>query len=133
MSQIEQDFKVFSIKHPEIEKAYREGLINRRALARYLIKQGIAKKNQLEAVIAMLRRYDFGKKEDNNHDTFKSVSVNIKDNILILDFEKDRVLLQKLQKVIAHTNYDQGDTLKIVVGSATIKVFIDEFHKLYNL
>tara|TARA_B100000315_G_C14592281_1_gene596588 strand:+ start:772 stop:1401 length:630 start_codon:yes stop_codon:yes gene_type:complete len=126
MSQIEQDFRIFSVKHPEIEKAYSEGLINRRALARYLIKQGIAKNNQMDAVIAMLRRYSFVKKDTDTKDAFKNIRINIKDNILILDFVKEKELLQKLQKLIANTNYDQGDTLKIVVGSSSLKLFIDE-------
>ena len=59
MSQIEQEFRQFLSKKPEVETCYQDGLINRRSLARYLVKQGIAKSNQLEAVIAMLRRFKF--------------------------------------------------------------------------
>ncbi|MDP7115493.1 MAG: hypothetical protein QF915_00410 [Candidatus Woesearchaeota archaeon] len=133
MSQIEQDFGLFLAKRPEIEKAYQDGLINRRALARYLIKQGVAKNNQFDALVAMLRRYKFGKIEPASKDIFKAVTVNMKDNILILDFEKEKSLLQKLQKLFASANYDRGDTLKVVVGSSTIKVFIDEKNeKLVN-
>lgn len=135
MSQIEHDFRQFLSKKPEIEKSYQEGLINRRSLARYLIRKGIAKPNQLEAVVAMLRRFQFKDKEKEGRDLFKKVRINIKDNILILDFEKDKDLLKKLQNIIAHTDYDQGDTLKIVVGSSSIKLFIDEGkeNKLKNM
>ena len=59
MSQIEQDFRQLLSKKPEIEKCYAEGLINRRALARYLVKQKIAERHQMEATIAMLRRFEF--------------------------------------------------------------------------
>ncbi len=126
MSQIEQEFMQLLSKKPEIEKCYQEGLINRRSLARYLIKEGVAKSNQLEAVIAMLRRFKFKKAGKKSNDLFKDIKVTIKDNILILEFEKEKELMQKLQKVIAHTNYDKGDTLKIVVGTAAVKVFIDK-------
>jgi len=126
MSQIEQDFREFLSKKPEIEKCYQHGLVNRRSLARYLIKQGIAKPNQLEAVIAMLRRFRFREIETESKDLFKDVKINLKDKILILDFEKGKELLQKIQKLIALTDYDKGDTLKIVVGSSSVKIFIDE-------
>lgn len=126
MSQIEQNFREILSKKPEIEKCYQEGLINRRSLARYLIKESIAKNNQLEAVIAMLRRFKFKEQKKETKDFFRDIKVNIKDKILILEFEKEKELMQKLQKVIAHTNYDKGDTLKIVVGTAAIKIFIDK-------
>ena len=126
MSQIEQDFRQYISKRPEIKLCYLEGLINRRSLARHIIKEGIGKANQIEAIIAMLRRFDFGKSKRDKENYFSDVKVNIKDKILILDFEKEKELLKKLQKVIAHTNYDKGDTLKIVVGTAAIKVFIDK-------
>jgi len=126
MSQIEHDFRQFLSKKPEIEKSYQEGLINRRSLARYLIRKGIAKSNQLEAVVAMLRRFQFKEKEKQGKDLFKKIRINIKDKILILDFEKNKDLLKNLQNLIANTNYDKGDTLKIVVGSSSIKLFIDE-------
>lgn len=126
MSQIEQNFRHLLSKKPEIEKCYQEGLINRRSLARYLIKQDIAHTNQLEAVIAMLRRFKFKEYEKESKDMFKDIRINLKDKILILDFEKEKKLLQKLQRLIANTDYDKGDTLKIVVGSASIKLFIDQ-------
>lgn len=126
MSQIEQDFRQLLSKKPEVEKCYQSKLINRRSLARYLIKEGIAKSNQLEAVIAMLRRFQFKEKKKEGKDLFKDIRINIKDKILILDFEKDKGLLQKLQKIITHTDYDKGDTLKIVIGSSSIKIFIDQ-------
>lgn len=125
MSQIEQDFRRFLSKNPEIEKSYATGLINRRSLARHLIKEGIAKSNQLEAVIAMLRRYKFSTISKSNAELFKNFKINIKDKILILDFEKNKELFKNLQKLISHTDYDKGDTLKIVIGSSSIKVFID--------
>tara|TARA_Y100000310_G_C20686837_1_gene819555 strand:- start:2299 stop:2919 length:621 start_codon:yes stop_codon:yes gene_type:complete len=124
MAQIEQDFRMFLAKRPEIEKAYAEGLINRRALARYLIKANIAKSNQMEAVVAMLRRFDFSK--SSGVEGIEEPRINVKDKVLILDFERSKDLLQKIQQVIAKTNYDKGDTLKLVVGSASIKLFIDE-------
>lgn len=125
MSQIEQNFRQLLSKKPEIETCYQEGLVNRRSLARYLLKQGIAKSNQLGAVIAMLRRFEF-KEQKQTKDLFSKIKINIKDKIIILDFQKEKELIQKLQHLIANTNYDRGDTLKIVIGSCSVKVFLDE-------
>ncbi len=101
----------FLSKKPEIETCYQEGLINRRSLARYLTKHGIAKNNQLQAVIAMLRRFQFKEPTKQTKDLFPKTKINIKDNIIILDFEKEKALVEKLQNLIANTNYDRGDTL----------------------
>lgn len=129
MSQIEQDFRQLLTAKPEIEKCYTEGLINRRALARYLIKKGIAEKSQMDATVAMLRRYEFSDEKKNQKeclDLFKHTRVTVRDKIAILDYKKDKTLMQKLQKIISHTDYDKGETLKIVIGSQSITVFIDQ-------
>ncbi len=125
MSQIEHRFRQFLSRNPELETCYQEGLINRRSLARYLIKHKIADKGQLEAVIAMLRRFEFSR-VTHPKDMFPKTKINIKDRIVILDFQKEKELIQKLERLIERTNYDRGDTLKIVVGSASVKVFLDQ-------
>lgn len=126
MSQIEQTFSQFLTKKPEIESCYAEGLINRRSLARYLIEQGVLKSNQLTAAIAMLRRFKFKEKTKQPKGLFSKTKINIKDKIIILDFKKEKELVKRLQHLIVNTNYDGGDTLKIVVGSSSVKIFLDE-------
>lgn len=115
-------------RKPEIKKCYEEGLINRRALARYLVKHHIAEPHQLEAAIAMLRRFPFATKKPGQKITslFADVRISLKDDIVIFDFKKEKTLLPKIQKLVTATDYDRGDTLKLVVGSSTIKVFIDK-------
>ena len=129
MSQIEQNFRQMLAAKPELAKCYQEGLINRRALARYLITKGIAQKNQMDAVIAMIRRYEFEenkKQQKECLDLFKHTRITVKDKIAILEFKKDKTLMQKLQKIISHTDYDKGETLKIVIGTQNITLFIDQ-------
>ena len=129
MSQIEQNFRQILATKPELAKCYQEGLINRRALARYLIQKGVAEKNQMDAVIAMIRRYEFEenkKQQKECLDLFKHTRITVKDKIAILEFKKDKTLMQKLQKIISHTDYDKGETLKIVIGTQNITLFIDQ-------
>ncbi len=135
MSQIEHCFRQFLSKNPEVEFCYQEGLINRRSLARYLIKQNVGKNNQLEAIIAMLRRFDFRKISPVETHLLRLAKLTLKDNIVIVGFEKDKELLQNLQKIVAQTNYDKGETLKIILGSSSITLFLDKEseHKLHQL
>lgn len=125
MSQIEHEFRQILSKRPEVEMCYQDGLINRRALARYLIRLGVVQSNQLEATIATLRRFEF-QEHNPAKDLFCKTKISIKDNILILDFRKEKGLIKRLNSLIEKTDYDRGDTLKIVVGSSSIKVFLDE-------
>ncbi|MBS3128794.1 hypothetical protein J4410_06650 [Candidatus Woesearchaeota archaeon] len=129
MSQIEQNIREFFARKPEIEKCVQEGLINRRSLARYLIKQRIAEDHQLEAVIATLRRYAFREFKKEELKVFKEVTVRVKDNICLLDFEKEKDLLKELRSIIDQTDYDKGETLKIVVGTSSLSLFLDDDNK----
>lgn len=132
MSQIEHNFRQFLAKKPEIEKCYSVGLINRRSLARYLIEQKAARGNQLDATIAMLRRFDFRKSEEAENANLQFARVAIKDNILILDIEKEKSAVHEVQKIMSSFEYDKGDTLKIVIGSSSLTLYIDK-HKEKDL
>ncbi len=125
MSQIEQDFRLFLNKFPEVEFCYSEKLINRRSLARYLIKQDVADSKQFDALIAMLRRFDFRKTVKQQRE-LEINRINIKDRIAILEFEKSKELVKGLEKAISVIDYDKGDVLKIVVGTSTVKLFVDK-------
>jgi len=125
MSQIEHNFRIFLAKHPEIERCHGKRLLNRRSLARYLINEGVGESKQIDAIIAMLRRYEFTKQKIVKTD-FPEMSIRVKDDIIILDTEKNKQHMQQLEKIIAKTDYAKGDTLKIVVGTSTIKIFTDK-------
>ena len=77
----------------------------------------------------MLRRFPFQKHEQGSLALFRQASVRIKDRITLFDFEKNKQLLQELKRVIDAVSYDKGETLKIVVGSSAIKLFMDEGSK----
>ncbi len=126
MSQIELGLQALLNREPEIEKCSRKGIVNRRALARYLIARGVAGRDQVDALVATLRRHDFGSPEPSARPLTSEMRMALKDRIVVLSFEKDKELLHRLERVIAEIDYDRGDTLKIVVGTSTIKLFVDE-------
>jgi hypothetical protein len=125
MSQIEQRMQAVLNRRPEIERCVHEGLLNRRALARFLISAGVAGPSEFDAVLATIRRHDFGEGESPARELFSEIRMSLKDQILVLDFAKDRALFRKLERLIAEIDYDRGETFKVVVGTATIKLFVD--------
>jgi len=80
-------------------------------------------------VIATLRRLETVRYPKDTVSLFSKIQVRVRDNIHILDFEKDKGVVRELKRIIETVNYDQGDTLKIVIGSNSIKIFIDEKKK----
>ncbi len=125
MSQIEQRLGTFLSRRPEIAKCYRIGLVNRRALARYLLREGVAAPDQFESILAALRRHDYGSGVPSQRDVFRDVRIGLKDKIVIWDLEKDRALLERLGRLVSRVQSDRGDTLKIVVGTSAIKLVLD--------
>ena len=127
MTQIDQIIGHFFNKNPDIKGARNKGLINRRALARYIIKQEKININKTEAIVSSLRRFE-REKEDSKElfNLFKELKITTKDKISIISLEKSSQTIQKLQRILANINYAKNETLKIVDGFSSIKLFIDE-------
>lgn len=126
MSEIDHGVRRVFDQRPELAKCARLGLVNRRALARFMIQHGAADRRQMDAVVATLRRYDFGEEAGEPLDLFPEVRVTIKDRILILDYAKERGLLARLPSLLGQIDYDRGDTFKVVLGTSSLKLFLDE-------
>ncbi|NTV23106.1 MAG: hypothetical protein HGA85_01880 [Nanoarchaeota archaeon] len=125
MSQLEQNFREFLTKRPEIEKCYSEGLINRQALARYIIDNKLADTSQADATIAMLRRFQF-RKPLAQADVFREMKTSIKDGLVIVNYQKSEELLHVLGKLFSQTNYTVSETLKIIVGTENVTIITDK-------
>jgi len=127
MSELELRVRAALGRFPDVEKCYRRGLLNRRALARFLVSEGVATRGQFDALIATLRRIDLGRfPEGEVRDLFPEVRLGLKDRILLLDFEKEKATLERIEEWIGEVDYDRGETLKVVVGTTSIKLIVDE-------
>jgi hypothetical protein len=127
MSQIERVVYEYMMANPAIKEAYQMDLINRRALARHIIKQDTGlEKNQFEAVIAMLRRMQLEKTKEQKPISLKGVRVQTKDNVVIVNLNKSKELIKSLERMLAKISYEQNETFKMVLGTSSIKVFLDE-------
>src|SRR3989338_5357092 len=127
MSQLEQLFRDYLTRHPEITKAYNTGLINRRALARHVIERAkIAKHSQFEAVLAMIRRFPFekGAALQDLHSLFSEMAVKLRDDIIIVEIERSFAAQEVLKELKSLTNLSTDEVYKIVLGSSAITIFI---------
>lgn len=118
----------FFNKNPDIRESRNKGLINRRALAKYIIEKEKLSKNRFEALVTALRRFESTPTTKETLDITKEIKISTKDNISILYLEKSGEVLSNISKVINLINFNKNETLKIVHGSLSIKLFIDEFN-----
>ena len=124
MSELEQRFSSFIDRHPEIRAA--KSLLNTRAVARDFIKEESLQPKNIEAVVAMIRRFDIKPIISyTNQKIFSDIKISIKDEITILDYEKSNIILEKLKDIVSGINYNKNETLKVVVGSHSVKIIID--------
>ena len=58
----------------------------------------------------------------------QEIKVSTKDNLSIIYIEKSEEVLKSISKVINLINFNKNETLKIVQGNLSIKIFIDDFN-----
>ncbi len=126
MSQIEQSFRQYLGKHPEIRSAYAQNLLNIRALARaFMNEEGLRDRN-IEAVVATIRRFDIEPLlTHTDNKIFSDIKISTKDEIVILDYEKSKPIVEKVKAIVDSIDYNKNETLKVVVGSGSVKVIVD--------
>ncbi len=127
MSQIELTLERFFSKNPDVRESLNKGLINRRALARYIAKQEKIPIKQSEALIMALRRYpQESLKSKDIAALIKNMRTSAKDNIAIICFKNSEAVLEKLAHAVKSINHTPSETFKIVQSALSIKIFIDK-------
>lgn len=129
MTQINIMLQDFLSRNPDIRRARNKGLVNRRALAGYIVKKEGLSTGRIEAIVTALRRIEIKKEEAYDlAKVFRDITITTKDKIAVVSLEKSDSTLQKIQKVLSKVSYAKNETLKLVEGSSAIKIFIDEFN-----
>ena len=118
----------FFNKHPDIKKASSKSIVNRRALAKYIIEEEKLTKNLFEALITALRRFEIKSEKKEAMILYKEIKVSTKDNLSIIYLEKSEEVLKNISKVVNLVNFNKNETLKIVQGNLSIKIFVDDFN-----
>lgn len=124
MSELEQKFRSFLSRHPEVVAA--KDMLNIRALARsFVTEEGIGA-GKIEAAVAMIRRTEIvAPGQSTSKDILTGIRISMKDGIVILDYKRSREIVENLKLTVSEVDYDRNETLKIVVGSHTVKIIVD--------
>ena len=118
----------FFSKNPDVREARNKGLVNRRALAKYIIEKERLNINKKEALVTALRRFELNPEYEDVKDMIKDVKISTKDGISIVYLKKSEEVLKNISKVINLIDYNKNETLKFVQGSLSIQLFVDKFN-----
>ena len=116
-------------RNPCIRMNMGKGLINIRALARYIIKERKLE-TTLDAVISAIRRYEMKSEEklfENAYDIItKTIAISTKTPLASISLIKDTEVQGLLPKLFSIIHYNQGDVLRIIQADESIKIIVDE-------
>ena len=105
------------------------GLINTRALAKYIIKKRKLDVT-VDAAISAIRRYELGTYEkifENAHKIIsQTIALSTKSPLANISLTKDTEVQRLLPKLFSIIHYNQGDALRIIHADESIKVLVDE-------
>jgi aspartokinase len=119
----------FLDSNPCIKRDLGLGLINQRALAKYILKQ---KKMDvtLDAVISAIRRYELGRQDDASLIARKLISQTInlstRSGLVKISLVKNDNVQRLLPKLYENIDYSRGEVLRVIQATASIKLLIDE-------
>lgn len=114
---------------PAIRVNMSRGLINIRALAKYMIKERKIDAS-LDAVISAIRRYNVDAYDyifENALNLIrKSLSISTMSSLVIITATKDDEIQKLLPRLFSVIHYSQGNVLRIIQANEAIKIIIDE-------
>lgn len=116
----------FFTKNPDIREARNKGLVNRRALAKYIIEKEHLDVNRYEALVTALRRFEVESVTEESLRIIKDINISTKSKIAIVYLEKSEDVLRNVLKITKTINFNKNETLKFVQGSLSFKIFIDD-------
>ena len=129
MTNINKEVWKFIDNNPSIKRNMSHGLINRRALANYIIKQRYLQ-TSLDAVVSAIRRYDIKNYDDmflTAQDMIsQTTDLSTKSNLANVVLSKDTEIQKLIPEFFTIIKYDRGDVLRIIQADESIKVLINE-------
>jgi len=119
----------FLDNNPCIKRDLSKGLINSRALAKYIVKTQNMDAT-LDAVISAIRRYDVGKKDDIFLNARKLVSqtlnLSTRSGLAEIALIKDEDVQRSIPGLFDVIQYSRGEVLRIIQATESIKLIVDE-------
>lgn len=114
---------------PCIKRDLSRGLINARALAKYILKTQ-KMDTTLDAVISAIRRYEFGRQDDiftNAREGLgKTVNLSTRSGLIEMSLVKDEDVQRVLPELFDIIDYARGEVLRVIQATEAIKILVDE-------
>lgn len=124
MSQIEMILERFFSRNPDLREARNKGMVNRRALARYIAHQEKLGSDKLDALIMALRRYPSGPAASKDVGRlFSQMKTGVKDSIAILSFRNSERVMEKMPEIMKLVG--PNEAFRLVEGTLSIKLFVE--------
>jgi len=119
----------FLDNNPCIKRDLSKGLINSRALAKYIIKTQKMDVT-LDAVISAIRRYDIREKDDIFLNARKLISQTInlstRSGLAEISLIKDDDVQRCIPELFDIIEYSRGEVLRVIQATESIKLIVDE-------
>ena len=114
---------------PYVRRAMSHGLINTRALARYIIRERKIDAT-IDAVISAIRRYELGRCdrifEDAHRMMAQIIAISTKSPLADISLIKDIEIQKLLPQLFSVIHYNQGAVLRVIQTDESIKILVDE-------
>lgn len=114
---------------PFMRMGMRQGLLNTRAVAKYIIHENKIEAT-LDAVVSAIRRYSPKHYDESFEDAHKAIahtiSISAKSSLVNIALVKDDEIHRLLPQLFSVIQHKQGDVLRIIQADKSIKILIDE-------
>ncbi len=120
-----------------IKKDLSRGIINNRALAKYIIDK-YKLRISLDSIISALRRYQISPlKKENIGDVYsllKRAKIKTLTKMASLSLKKNEHVTQKIADILPGVNFETGETLRVIEGAKLFKLISDKitYSKIYE-
>lgn len=113
-----------------VQEALARGIVNRRALARWLIDNGVP--GSEEAVLSAIRRHaetGNGTRLKPAYELLSGAHLNIRSGMCVILLDKRPTVQKELPRLFEAVDYSKGEALRVIHGKRSIKVILDEMNQ----
>lgn len=111
---------------PVIKRGLQRGIINSRALARF-IRETDGNDSSLDAILGVIRRYPLsGEEKTELRRVFKDCELALRNKVGDLAVENGPDIMKKIAEFTSTIRTTRGETLRILVGLQSIRVIADQ-------
>ena len=122
---------------PAIRTGLQRGIINSRALSRYLL-ENCAVDSTPDAVLGILRRYPLdGAREDDNRLAFKDCNISMRSGMAYLTIDNAPEIMKRVGEFASTIRSVKGESFRVIVGSDSVRVIagqeaLDKFRQTFR-